>query len=243
MSTAVLVDGAFFLKRYRTIYGFSSPPEKIAKELYKICFKHLSQKHLSEKDARELYRIFFYDCLPLTKKVHNPITKKAVDFSKSQESVFRLAFHKELCKLRKVALRLGQLADNGYWLILPEKTKALLKDKIKISELTEDDVYYNVKQKGIDMKIGVDIASLAFKKQVDQIVLIAGDSDFIPAAKLARREGIDFILDPMWSHVRSDLLEHIDGLKSTCYRPTPRKLSAAYLESHESMSIKEPALA
>ncbi len=47
------------------------------------------------------------------------------------------------------------------------------------------------------MRIGLDIASLAYKKQIDQIILIAGDSDFVPAAKLARREGIDFILDPM----------------------------------------------
>ncbi len=64
------------------------------------------------------------------------------------------------------------------------------------------------------MKIGVDIASLAYKKQVDQIILIAGDSDFVPAAKLARREGIDFILDPMGVMIRDDLFEHIDGLKS-----------------------------
>ena len=36
----------------------------------------------------------------------------------------------------------------------------------------------------------------------------------MPAAKLARREGIDFILDPMWSDIADDLFEHIDGLKS-----------------------------
>lgn len=34
------------------------------------------------------------------------------------------------------------------------------------------------------MRIGIDIASLAYKKQVEQIILIAGDSDFVPAAKL-----------------------------------------------------------
>ncbi len=71
------------------------------------------------------------------------------------------------------------------------------------------------------MKIGLDIASLSYKKLVDQIVLIAGDSDFVPAAKLARREGIDFILDPMWNPVNPDLHEHIDGLKSTCKKPAP----------------------
>lgn len=69
------------------------------------------------------------------------------------------------------------------------------------------------------MRIGVDVASLAFKKQVDQIVLIAGDADFVPAAKLARREGIDFVLDPMWQAIPSSLMEHIDGLRSTCPKP------------------------
>lgn len=69
------------------------------------------------------------------------------------------------------------------------------------------------------MRIGLDIASLAFKKQVDQLVLVAGDSDFVPAAKFARREGIDFILDPMWQAIPDDLHEHIDGLRSTCPPP------------------------
>jgi len=72
----------------------------------------------------------------------------------------------------------------------------------------------NVDQKGVDMKIGIDIASVAYKKQVEKIVLISGDSDFVPAAKLARREGIDFVLDPMGAVIKPDLFEHIDGLRS-----------------------------
>lgn len=76
----------------------------------------------------------------------------------------------------------------------------------------------------MDMKIGLDIASVSYKKQVDQIVLVAGDADFVPAAKLARREGIDFVLDPMWNTVPSDLHEHIDGLHSTSTKP-PKKVS------------------
>ncbi len=67
------------------------------------------------------------------------------------------------------------------------------------------------------MRIGIDITTLALKKQVDQIVLIAGDSDFVPAAKLARREGIDFILDPLRQEIAPDLFEHIDGLRS-CFK-------------------------
>ena len=120
----------------------------------------------------------------------------------------------ELKHRRKFALRLGHLSDQMNYNLKPEVTKALLSGKIKIEDLTEKDFVFNAQQKGVDMKIGVDIASLAYKRQVDQIILIAGDSDFVPAAKLARREGIDFILDPMWSDVRPDLFEHIDGLKS-----------------------------
>ena len=72
-----------------------------------------------------------------------------------------------------------------------------------------------MRQKGVDMMIGVDIASMAFKKQVDKIILIAGDSDFVPAAKLARREGIDFILDSLGASIKPSLSLHIDG-RRTC---------------------------
>jgi len=92
--------------------------------------------------------------------------------------------------------------------------------KIQISDLTEADVSIDTRQKGVDMRIGVDVASLSFKQQVDQIVLIAGDADFVPAAKMARREGVDFILDPMWQSIPDGLMEHIDGLRSTCPKPS-----------------------
>lgn len=83
-----------------------------------------------------------------------------------------------------------------------EYLKKLCRGQLDIKNLAEDDFEFSVDQKGVDMKIGIDIASLAYKKQVDQLVLISGDSDFVPAAKLARREGIDFILDPLWSNIK-----------------------------------------
>ena len=95
-----------------------------------------------------------------------------------------------------------------------------------MEELTEKDFFLNLEQKEVDMKIGLDISSLAYKKQVDRIILISGDSDFVPAAKMARREGIDFILDPLFNHIKQDLYEHIDGL-FTCdqrYRPVEKNV-------------------
>ena len=87
------------------------------------------------------------------------------------------------------------------------------------------------------MRIGLDISSLTYKKQVDQIVLIAGDADFVPAAKMARREGIDFILDPMWKEISDELHEHIDGLKSTCPRPGVARKIAELAEAGVSSFI------
>ena len=64
------------------------------------------------------------------------------------------------------------------------------------------------------LKIGLDIATLAFKERVGQMILIAGDSDFVPAAKFARKEGVDFMLDPMMNNIETGSHEHIDGLMS-----------------------------
>ncbi len=36
----------------------------------------------------------------------------------------------------------------------------------------------------------------------------------VPAAKLARREGLDVILDPLWGTLSPSLHEHIDGLRT-----------------------------
>lgn len=126
----------------------------------------------------------------------------------------------ELKHRRKFALRLGELSSHSSYNLTPQATKDLFLRKRTLDEITEKDFVFVSQQKGVDMRIGVDIASMAYKKQVNQIILIAGDSDFVPAAKLARREGIDFILDPMWANIQEDLFEHIDGLKSY-WKPAP----------------------
>lgn len=207
---AVMIDGGYFMKRYNTLYNRdrSKTPETIVKDLYTIAHSHVG-------DNNYLYRIFYYDCIPFEKKVHNPISKRCIDFSKTKEAATMRAIIEALKHQRKVALRLGTIKDGRRWILYDSASSKLLKREITVNDLKEDDVYYDMHQKGIDMKIGVDIASLALKRFVDKIVLISGDSDFVPAAKLARREGIDFVLDPMHSsHVENNLFEHIDGLSS-----------------------------
>jgi uncharacterized LabA/DUF88 family protein len=220
MATAIFIDAGFFLRRYPAVYPSCDLHDAIsaAHTLHEMSLGHLVQK--GDAGRRELYRIFVYDCAPLLKKAHGPISRRAIDFGKSHIAEFRLNFHRELKCLRKTALRLGRLQDRKAWRIKPDRVNALLRNEVQYAELTDSDFEYDIHQKGTDMKIGLDIASVSFKKQVDQIVLVAGDADFVPAAKLARREGVDFILDPMWGNVSEDLHEHVDGLRSTCPRPS-----------------------
>lgn len=208
--TAILVDGAFYRKRSKRLFGEKDPKERAA-ELLEYCKKHLYDKH----GEIYLYRIFYYDCPPSDKNIYHPYLKRGVNLKKSEMYTWMNTFLNELKSKRKLAIRMGRLsATDVYYNLKPETVKSLFSGKVGIDEITENDFRLDIKQKTMDMKLGTDIASIALKKQVDRIILIAGDSDFVPAAKLARREGVDFILDPMGQKINPDLNEHIDGIRS-----------------------------
>lgn len=216
ITTAILVDGAFYRRRINNAKGLESPTDA-ANTLYKYCQRHI----VASKEPNTLYRVFYYDCPPSCKKVYHPILKKTVDLSKSDIYEWSNSFLNTLKQKRKFALRLGNLSEESIsYSLCSKSTKKLLAGELDVRDITDANLILSIKQKGVDMRIGIDIVSLALKSQVNRIVLIAGDSDFVPAAKLARREGIDFVLDPMWAPIRPELNEHIDGLKS--FRLTER---------------------
>jgi uncharacterized LabA/DUF88 family protein len=211
LRVAIVVDGAFFLKSFKNRYlDFDSKnPATVAEVLHKLALKHLNTDDY-------LYRILFYDCSPILKRVQLPKSKKGLSLEKGSEAQFRLALHDHLKAKRKVAIRYGELYDGSEdtWKLKEGRTKLLLQGKKSFEALTDDDFQYNALQKGVDLKLGLDIASLAYKKQVEKIVLIASDSDFVPAIKLARREGIDVVLDSLGQPIRKNLSEHVDGIRS-----------------------------
>lgn len=204
-----------------------------------------------------VYRIFFYDAHPYEDQPHHPLKNRQINYKSTPEAVFRRALFQEIRRQRKFALRLGTLTKTGDWMpynrhmkgllklwhhaeyldavladpsnLDPEKTAAARRALGSWTKLTENDVELPLRQKGVDMRIGLDIASMTFKRQVDTIILVTGDSDFIPAAKIARREGAEFILDPMWQSVSDDLCEHVDGIASGLDRPL-RNQPAAIIE-------------
>ena len=211
LKTAILVDGGFYRRRAQAVFGDKSAEDR-AIELATYCKRHLN----SHGENNDLYRIFYYDCAPSNKRIYHPFLKRQIDLGKTDLYEWTTVFLNELKKKRKFAIRLGKLAEEqAHYTIRPQLVKKLCNGSLQFSDLQESDFCLQIDQKGVDMKIGLDIASMAYKNQVDQIVLISGDSDFVSAAKLARREGIDFILDPLGAPIKPDLFEHIDGLR-TC---------------------------
>jgi len=222
--TAILIDGGFYRKRFEK--GMKHTPAEAADALIGYCFRHLSEHHTKH----DLYRIFYYDAYPCKKKIFHPLHNRTFDFSKSNYYAWMNSFLKELTKKRKVALRLGTVDEgSAVYSLTASATNDILMKKRSVEDLVDSDFVPSIKQKGVDMRIGMDIASLAYKKLVDQIVLIAGDADFVPAAKLARREGLDVVLDPLNLPIKDDLFEHIDG-KHSCGDPykTSQKSNDAY---------------
>ncbi|MFN0116047.1 MAG: NYN domain-containing protein [Paracoccaceae bacterium] len=199
-------------------------PELVVKRIGWMVSNHLDRINevVSAKNKWSLlYRTFYYDARPYGERGHLPVSRKAVDYQKTNQYEFRTKLFELLRRWPNVAVRLGEVrkAPERSWVLSADAQNALLSGKRTVPELIDDDFAPALTQKGVDMRIGVDIASLSIKRQIDTIVLITGDSDFVPAAKLARREGVRVVLDPLWQNVDDALFEHIDSV----YSGIPRK--------------------
>lgn len=225
-TVAIFVDAGFFTRIFTSIADpdMTVDPKRLAKAMW-----HYWIKHVDRKNGEELYRIYFYDCPPLSHKAHHPITNQLIDFSKSDITKYKNELHEALLHQPYVACRMGHLSntDKEWGFIRKDKIhnfNKLIRGEVDISKINPNNVSLRPRQKGVDMKLGVDITSVVLKKLANKIVLISGDSDFVPAAKLARIEGAHFILDAMGRNVNGGLAEHIDGLKS--FKHTIRQINA-----------------
>ncbi len=217
-TTAILIDGNYYLHRARKLWGNTSAADR-AEELHGYALKHITAHRDTklESGRRSLYRIFYYDCPPLSEgSVYQPWDGKTRAFNKKTTSnAWSSAFHSSLGEKRKVAMRMGTLmAKNMHYSLKRESLRGLLSGDVDVKSLSESDFHLvGLKQSGVDMRIGLDVASLANSRTVDQIILIAGDADFVPVAKVARRAGVDFLLDPMGHHITGEMQLNVDGIE------------------------------
>ena len=208
--TALLIDGGWFSKGLGKILSLPNGWPSAAQVIK-------NAKAALEKDE-ELFRIFYYDCEPFDREVTNPVNGSKIDYKAMPAYSARKQFFFDLGQTAFVALRRGQLKARG-WEFGDAYRQALMSGGAPAAP-TPRDVYPNFEQKGVDMRIGIDVATLSLKKVVERIILFSGDTDMIPALKLARREGLQVFvvkLDP-WS-LKHDLIEDSDGVR--VLKPTP----------------------
>ena len=193
---AFFVDGHFMFRRVSLFKSFFLTGATVRD----YCARHL-------KADEQFYRIFYYDTPPLERVAKTPFGAD-IDFGMTSSANRQQKLLQSIRETPDMALRIGKTTWQNDWLLDENKIKELTAGA-QVS-LCDDDFYPNIKQKTVDMKIGLDIATITFKKFANRVVLIAGDSDFSPAAKLARTEGMHVTLDPLGNKVPDDLLEHID---------------------------------
>jgi uncharacterized LabA/DUF88 family protein len=203
-----VVDGEFMRKRIIALKAFYFDGAGIRRH----CLAHLGAGELVE-------RIMFYDAMPFIGKGEHPISGP-IDFSQTPLVSRKQQFLQSLRVTPEVALRLGRSAwQTGQWQLDSNRLGELMAGEIDVDGIEPGDIYPDIRQKGVDMRLGLDIATIAFKKRAEKLVLIANDADYVPAVKLARQEGMKVVLDPLWTRAAEDLREHVDYVCNRLPRP------------------------
>lgn len=149
----------------------------------------------------ELFRALYYDCAPYQGSQKLPVSGTIQVFPASGQWLHDLA------KRDLIAVRLGVLKFRGYKLKTTPVTG--------IAALTDADFYPDFEQKGVDMRIGLDIASYSALKGIDRIALVTADTDCVAAMKLARKSGTQVVLIALpQGIVPGELAEHADFVRT-----------------------------
>lgn len=128
-----------------------------------------------------------------------PVSGVKKQFSGSDKWLHDLA-HKDL-----LAVRTGILKFRGF---------VLRQSRIPFTPtvpLMDADFEAKFEQKGVDMRIGLDMATISSNGSVELIALVTNDTDCIPAMKHARRAGLQVALIAVPGYQPApELLAHSD---------------------------------
>ncbi len=155
---------------------------------------------LSKQSDEEIFRVLYYDCAPFSGKIKLPISGSETVKSASNSLL------SDIAKKPLFATRTGILKFRGFELIHKPGS-------IPSRSLTDKDFREKYEQKGVDMRIGLDMAIFASNKNVDRVALLSNDTDCIPAMKHVRRSGLQVTLITLPGKKPSpELLPHCDQI-------------------------------
>lgn len=161
----LLIDGGC-LRQWASDAGKTYDPALIEK-VARLC---------AAPAGEELFRVLYYDCPQYSGTVKLPVSGTDKSFTSND------GWMRDLAKRDLFAVRRGVLKFRGW---KPKKPGVAGSDS-DFSPVFE--------QKGVDMRIGLDIANYSSNRLVDVIGIITADTDMVPAFKLARRSGLQIAL-------------------------------------------------
>jgi uncharacterized LabA/DUF88 family protein len=193
MKIALLIDG-----------GYLRACAKAAQKTYDNQFIETFSHHCVLQ-GEYLLRIFYYDAPQYRGKVQLPVSGNDTNFQSSD------SWLNDLAKLERFAVRRGTLGFRGW------RPKTI---PIAGASLTDSDFSPIFEQKGVDMRIGLDIANFSHTRAVERIILVSGDQDMIPAMKQARKAGLEVALIQLAAPSKSlhdGLKAHADLIRSVAW--------------------------
>lgn len=193
MKVALLFDGGYLRASARDV----------ASEYNNELIEKFSSRCVAKDEY--LLRIFYYDAPQYRGSAVGPVSGQPIAFKAND------AWLDDLARRERFAVRRGTLGFRGW------RPKAA---PIAGQSLTDGDFSPIFEQKGVDMRIGLDIATFAYTRTVDRIVLVSGDQDMVPALKLARRCGLEVVVVQLPEPARTlhdSLLAHSDLVRKVSW--------------------------
>jgi len=156
--------------------------------------------HACTAAYEDLIRVLYYDCAPYNGTVKLPVSGKEHVFNNSD------AWLNDLAAKNLFAVRRGVLKFRGF---VPKRIP------ISPATLKDDDFKPQFEQKGVDMRIGLDIATYADRGTFDRFIVVTADTDCIPAFKHARKSGMQVILVELpGARLAPELRHHTDIVRT-----------------------------
>lgn len=198
---AILLDGGFVTKKLMGRLGRHAVADDIVAECDRL-------RQCPAVSDYELLRIYYYDAPPSKESVKLPVSGQTYELTGTERFRQSQSLYDQLELKPHFALRMGETTVSPQkWKIKPAVARQLTRAQ---RPLTDDDFMLDINQKGVDMRIGLDLARLALREMVRAVIVVTSDSDFVPAFRFVRREGVKVILDPMGHNIRRELRAHAD---------------------------------
>lgn len=90
------------------------------------------------------------------------------------------------------------------------RERAIRKHRYHSNQMSLEEFATDLDQKGIDMEVSLDMAALAMRDNVVNMMVVTKNADFIPAFRFVRMMGVRVILDTLGNKIHNELIENSD---------------------------------